>query len=539
VLPLEAGRQTDEEEVDLRAYLVVVLRHWKAIVLVTVVVVAAALGYAVQQDPQYRAQSTILIRQSDSARVISDRNINATDAARQLNNEVELFESGTVEDAVDKVYNGPLDPKSVKASVQSDSSDVLNAHLTAGDADQAADLLNLYVKTFIDVRREQQTDELLAIRQQIQSKIDDLNQRIATAGSADAEALRGQRTVYQQQIEDLEVSADVTRTGVQVLTQAEPPSTPVSPKPLRDLALALVLGGVLGVGLAFVIDSLDERIRSVADLERVAGGLPIMSLIPFVDRGVVPGFVATRDEPNGIQAEAFRSLRTTVKFAGVDRRIKVIQVTSASQGDGKTTTVANLSTAFAQGGDRVVVACCDLRRPTVQERFGVDLAPGFTDVLTDDAPIDRALRRVTPTLAVLPAGTPPGNPSELLSTQRARSVIEALASQTDVLVIDSTPVLPVTDALVVSRLVDATIIVIDGRSTTRKAVRRTLQLLQQVNAPVIGLVLNGLSDSGTGYGYGYGYGHSYDDRSRRARRQAAQQAKHRPSPDRRQPAGRS
>jgi receptor protein-tyrosine kinase len=177
----------------------------------------------------------------------------------------------------------------------------------------------------------------------------------------------------------------------------------------------------------------------------------------------------------------------------------------------------------------------------VQERFGVDLAPGFTDVLTDDAPIDRALRRVTPTLAVLPAGTPPGNPSELLSTQRARSVIEALSSQTDVLVIDSTPVLPVTDALVVSRLVDATLVVIDGRSTTRKAVRRTLQLLQQVNAPVIGLVLNGLSDSGSGYGYGYGYGygHSYDDRSRKARRQAAQQAKHRSRQDGRQPAGRS
>jgi capsular exopolysaccharide synthesis family protein len=523
---VEVGRPADEEEVDLRAYLMVVLRHWKAIVLVVVVVVAAALGYAVQQDPQYRAESTILIRQSDSARVLNDRNINATDAARQLNNEVELFESGTVEDAVDKVYDGPLDPKAVKASVQSDSSDVLNAHLTAGDADEAAELLNLYVKTFIDVRREQQTDELLAIRQQIQTKIDDLNQRIATSNAADAEALRGQRTVFQQQIEDLEVSADVTRTGVQVLTDAEAPTTPVSPKPLRDLALALVLGVVLGVGLAFVIDSLDERIRSVADLERVAGGLPIMSLVPFVDRGPIPGFVATRDEPNGIQAEAFRSLRTTVKFAGVDRRIKVIQVTSSSQGDGKTTTVANLATAFAQGGDRVAVACCDLRRPTVQERFGVDLAPGFTDVLTDDAPIDRALRRVTPTLAVLPAGTPPGNPSELLSTQRARSVIETLASQTDVLIIDSTPVLPVTDALVVSRLVDATLVVVDSRSTTRKAVRRALQLLQQVNAPVIGLVLNGLTEgSGYGYAYGYGYGHSYDERSRKARRQAAQQAR--------------
>jgi capsular exopolysaccharide synthesis family protein len=209
-----------------------------------------------------------------------------------------------------------------------------------------------------------------------------------------------------------------------------------------------------------------------------------------------------------------------VKFAGVDRRIKVIQVTSASQGDGKTTAVANLATAFAQGGDRTSIVCCDLRRPTVQDRFGVELAPGFTDVMTEEAALDRALRRVTQNLGVLPAGTPPRNPSELLSTQRARVVIEAMADQMDMLVIDSTPVLPVTDALVVSRLADATIVVVDSRSTTRKAVRRTLQLLHQVNAPVIGLVLNGLNESNQP-GYGYGYGHSYDERARRPRRAAA------------------
>jgi capsular exopolysaccharide synthesis family protein len=514
---VEASPAGDEDEVDLRAYLLVLTRRWKAIVAVALLVVAAALAYTVQRDPQYQAESKVLIRQSDSARVIGNSDLNATDAARQLNNEVQLFESGTVEDAVDKVYDGPLDPKDVKASVTSDSSDVLTAHLTAGDADEAAALLNQYVDTFIGVRRQQRTDELLAVRQEIQGKIDEVDQRIATASAADANALRSQRAVYQQQIDDLQVSADVSSTGVQVLTKAEPPDTPVSPKPVRDLALALVVGLVLGVGLAFLIDSLDERIRSVTDLERIAGGLPILALVPYNDRGTAAGFVATRDDANGAQAEAFRSLRTTVKFAGVDRRIKVIQVISASQGDGKTTAVANLATAFAQGGDRTSIICCDLRRPTVQDRFGVDLTPGFTDVMTEEAPLARALRRVTQNLGVLPAGTPPRNPSELLSTQRARVVIEAMAGQMDMLVIDSTPVLPVTDALVVSRLADATIVVVDSRSTTRKAVRRTLQLLHQVNAPVIGLVLNGLSESNQP-GYGYGYGHSYDERNRRSLR---------------------
>ena len=518
MLAVDTTRAQDEE-IDLRAYLLVVVRRWKAIVGVAVLVVLAALGYTLQQDKQYRAESEVLIRQSDSARLIDDNSvINANEAARQLNNEVRLFESGTIEDAVDAAYDGPLDPGKVKAAVTSDSSDVLNAHLTATDPDEAAALVNLYVQTFIDVRRQQRTDELLAVREEIQSKIDELGQRITQASDEEADALRTQRGVYQSQIEDLEVSADVTQTGVQVLTKAEAPDSPVSPKPQRDLALALVLGLVLGIGLAFLIETLDERIRSVSDLERVAGGLPVLGSIPFVDRNV-PNSVATRDDPTSLQAEAFKSLRTTVKFVGVDRQLKILQITSPNQGEGKTTAVANLAVAVAQGGERVVVACCDLRRPTVQERFGVKLAPGFTDVLTNETTLDGAVQRIGSHLGVLPAGTQPRNPSELLSSDRAHAVLEAIASQTDVLILDSTPVLPVTDALVVSRFADATIVIVDSRLTTRKAVQRTLQLLHQVNAPVIGLVLNGVSESDQ-YGIGYGYGRSYtsDDGPKRAKR---------------------
>lgn len=529
----------EDDELDLRAYLQVLRRRWKVIALVTILAVAAALGLSLRQENLYRAEAEVLIRQSDSATIVGDSPvINANEAARRLNNEVRFFESGTMRAAVAERYDGPLDVNDVDASVVSDSADVLRASLTAADPDAAAELVNLYVDTFIEVRREQRTNEFLAVGEEIRAKIDDLDQRIAeirqpltdleaqAAANPGDEGLRqqveqlqaqlapqlspleGQRAFYEGQIEDLELSAEInTSTGAHVLTRAEPPTARVSPTPLRDAVLALVLGLVLGVGLAFLFDTLDERIRGVADLEQVTGGIPTLALVPEVEKGHTDSFVAIRDDPKSAQAEAFRSLRTAVKFAGLERPIKVVQVTSSAQGEGKTTTVANLAMALAQGGDRVAIVCCDLRRPRVQDRFGVDLTPGFTDVLVGDASLAEALRRYESNVLILPAGSPPPNPSELLSSPKAAAVIKALAEEFDVVIVDSTPVLPVTDSLVVSRMADATLVVADSRSTTRKAVRRTLQMLEQVNAPVTGVVLNGMPADGA-YGYAYGYEYS-------------------------------
>ncbi len=544
MLPVESPPHDDE--LDLRAYLSVLRRRWKLVALALVVTVAAALGMSVRQDPQYRATSEVLIRQTNSASLINNTpGIAAGEAARQLNNEVKLFESSAVEEAVVAAYDGPLDPADVGASVASDTSDVLQVHLTASDPDEAATLVNLYVTTFIETRRQQRVDELLSVGGEIQGKIDDLAARIAEVRQplTDLEArldddpgddalqaqrddlasrlapsltpLESQRSFYEGQIEDLQLTADIAQSGgAQVLTLAEAPEAPVSPKPVRDATLALVLGLMLGVGLVFLVDTLDERIRNVADLEVISGGLPTLAVIPEVDKGHDDGFVAARDDARSPQAEAFRSLRTAVKFAGLDRPLKVIQVTSSSQGEGKTTAVANLGVALAQGGDRVAIVCCDLRRPKVQDRFGVDLTPGLTDVLVGDATLADALRRYDANVLLLPAGSPPPNPSELLASNKAAAVIKALAEEFDVVVVDSPPVLPVTDALVVSRLVDATLVVVDSRSTARKAVRRTLQLLAQVHAPVLGVVFNGAPVGGS-----YGYGYSYEaDRPRSASR---------------------
>jgi receptor protein-tyrosine kinase len=539
----------EEDELDLRSYLGVLRRRWKTLAAVVVLAVLAALALSVTQESQYRAESELLIRQSDTTALVDGAQVvNANEAARALNNEVKLFESGTVEAAVAEAYEGPLDPDDVKASVSSNTSDVIEASLVATDPDAAEVLVDLYVTTFVEVRRTLRTDELLAVGTEIQAKIDELATQIAQIrqpltdldaqlaadpGNQDLASrrddmaaqlspqlspLESQRAFYQNQIEDLELTADITRSGgAQILTAADASDTPVSPKPIRDAAIALVLGLVLGIGLAFLRDSLDERIRGVADLEQISGGHPTLALVPEVEKGHDTHFVATRDDSRSVQAESFRSLRTAVKFASLESPVKVLQVTSPSQGEGKTTVVANLAVALAQGGDRVAVVCCDLRRPRVQDRFDMPLTPGLTDVLLGEATLADALRRYDANVLVLPAGTPPPNPSELLSSNKAAAVIRALAEEFDVVLVDSTPVLPVTDALVVSRLADATVVVVDSRRTARKAVRRCLQLLGQVNAPVLGLVLNGLPEGGE-YGYGYGYGYGPDGTPSQGRR---------------------
>jgi polysaccharide biosynthesis transport protein len=295
-----------------------------------------------------------------------------------------------------------------------------------------------------------------------------------------------------------------------VVNQAGTPDEPVRPKPLRNAILALVVGLVIGVGLAFLREQLDDTVKDKDDLERATGGLNVLALVPLVgtwkDRAHPE--VVSLVQPTSHAAEAYRSLRTSVQFIGLDHPVEVIQLTSPNAAEGKTTTLANLGVALANSGQRVIVVCCDLRRPRIHEFFGLDNTIGFTSVLLGELPQSAALQPVPGQsgLSLMASGPPPPNPSELLASRRTGEVLVALKSECDVVLVDSPPVLPVTDAIVLSRAVDATILVGTAGRTTKKEYHRSVELLEQVDAPLIGSVLNGV-DSEDLYGFGYGYGY--------------------------------
>jgi capsular exopolysaccharide synthesis family protein len=295
--------------------------------------------------------------------------------------------------------------------------------------------------------------------------------------------------------------------------------------------LGLVVGLMLGVALAFVREQLDDTVKNKDELERATGGLSALALTPTVAgwKDSAPPQVVSLTEPASPVAEAYRSLRTSVQFIGLHHPIQIIQVTSPNASEGKTTTLANLAVALASSGQRVVVVCCDLRRPRIHEFFAKSNATGFTSVLLGEIPLSRSLQSVPgqSRLALLASGPKPPNPSELLASQRTNQVLSALRSECDVVLVDSPPVLPVTDAAVLSRMVDATILVGTAGRTTRKEYQRAVELLRQVDAPLIGSVLNGVDEEGL-YGYGYGYFEAGEDPDEEVSREPGKIASSRP-----------
>ncbi len=372
-------------------------------------------------------------------------------------------------------------------------------------------MANAYATAYIDFRRKQAVDDILAAAGQIQDKVSDLQTQIdSLPPGAQQAALVDQQALFKQKLDELQVDAALKTGGAQLVTQASTPTEPVKPTPVRNGVVALVLGLVVGTGLAFLVEYLDDSVKTKDDMRRVAPDVPVIGLIPAV-AGWKPTDeprVVSLSDPKAPASEAYRTVRTSIQFLALERPMRTLQVTSPSAQEGKTTTLANLAVALARAGQRVNVVCCDLRRPRIHDFFGLENVTGFTSVLLGKVPLASALQPVPdqPRLSLLSSGPLPPNPSELLSSARTVDVLTSLQAEADIVLVDSPPVLPVTDALVLSGRVDATLLVCVAGATTRKDAARAVELLQQIDAPLVGTILNGITaESGYGYDYGYRY----------------------------------
>ncbi|NDK91675.1 polysaccharide biosynthesis tyrosine autokinase [Gordonia desulfuricans] len=303
---------------------------------------------------------------------------------------------------------------------------------------------------------------------------------------------------------DSDVKAEVVPTRVVVEQHATPPATAATPKVARNLAIALILGGFVGFGLAFAVDRFDRRVRTRDDVEALELG-PVLASVPN-DNGLAEGGVVSFSEGSSGAGEAFRRLRTNLSFVSVDNGADVIAVTSSVAGEGKTSVTINLAASLAESGRSVVVVDADLRRPKVGERLGAVGTVGFTDFLRSGSSI---LDFVTPTkvdgLSVLPAGSSAPNPTELLGSQRASDGIAALRDCFDFVLIDTAPVLLVSDPTVIGGCADGVVVVARRGVSDMKNIGSSVSQLSMADIPLLGFVYNGdLSTSGA-----YGYGESY------------------------------
>ena len=268
----------------------------------------------------------------------------------------------------------------------------------------------------------------------------------------------------------------------------------------QKIVLGILVGLLLGLGGAFFLEYLDQTIKNAGDVERVTG-VPVLGLIPHdpaLSRSGngrrAPGAVVTQLGTDGPAAEAFRALRTNVTFVGAEKPLQFVAITSPGPGEGKSTTAVNLAVALAQGGQRTLLIDGDLRRPFIHRAFGMVQEPGLTDVLVGHATAREAVRpEVVPGMDVLPGGSTPPNPSELLGSAAMSTLITDLRRDYHYIIIDTPPTLPVTDASVVASNADAAILVFRSGDTEEIAAQRALEQLNRVHVRIAGAVLNGVS----------------------------------------------
>lgn len=296
-----------------------------------------------------------------------------------------------------------------------------------------------------------------------------------------------------------------------IVDAASLPGGPISPNPVRNLGLALVLGLLLGVGLAVVRELLDTSTKSADDVT-TALQAPILGTFAF-DSEVGKRLLLTELTSHEPRAEAFRVMRTNLSFVDVDAESKAIVVTSALPGEGKSTTAVNTALALQQAGERTLLIDGDLRRPQAATMLGLDGTIGLTTALVGKVSAADVILTHGSGLRVLASGAIPPNPSELLQSHAMATVLGQLRSAFDVIIIDAPPLLPVTDAALIASQVDGAVVVVRHGKTTREQLGAARERLEAVGATTMGAVFNmvprkGRGNYGSGYGYGYGYGYA-------------------------------
>ena len=266
-------------------------------------------------------------------------------------------------------------------------------------------------------------------------------------------------------------------------------STPVTPRKSLDLGLGLLVGLTIGIAAAVLRERFSKGARTTDDLTNLSG-LPVLGEI-LLDRGAKSHPLIIGDSRGSARNESYRKLRTALQFVDVDSTVRVILVTSAVAGEGKSTTCANLAAAFAENGQRVLLIEADLRRPKVADLFGFEREVGLSNVLAGQVALEEALQGWGDSaLTVLPSGMVPPNPSELLGSAHMAKLVSKTREMFDVVVIDSPPLLPVTDAAVTSANADGVVLVVRAAKTSKNQVDKALESLKAVDARVFGAVLN-------------------------------------------------
>jgi succinoglycan biosynthesis transport protein ExoP len=530
---------------ELRDYInVIVNRKW-VIIGITALVIIAALVFSLLQDPVYESRVMILAESNQAGESASDSIFSAAYSAfsdpnlfiqtqaeiigtkgmaRSVHDRLEYdyeearyaAEEGEDVFIPDAVPNVDELRNNVKVE-RSQNTNVFEIAVTNGEPLLARDIAQAYAEEYILDRQLSAIKQISDARKEVWNRITELETQISDIAQEvkqytkenippelEAEASQAVSlwaTLYEKYM-SLRIAEALQQRGLEVIEVAEA-GVKVSPRTTRNGILALFLGLILGIGMAFLVDYMDDSLKTREDFERYYGA----SIIGEIARATLVGEeereVIYFTKPDSAAAEGFRNLRTNIQFLNLDGSTKLIMVTSASPEEGKTSVAVNLGAALSEMGKKVLVVEADLRRPVLGKFLAEKRDKGLTDVIMGTAILEDTVTSTTnPNLKALMSGPKPPNPAEIVSSQAMQDLLQRLRDRCDYVIVDAPPVLAVSDAIAMASMMDGVLIVASHGIANRDGARHTVELLSKVETRILGVVINNVEMTGR-YGYGY------------------------------------
>jgi capsular exopolysaccharide synthesis family protein len=507
---------TEQANLSIEQVLGILRRRAGWILLCFVLVAAAAYGFSKHQTKKYTATASLVFNNSQSNQEAAGlQAVASNNQQAQQNTNLKLVQLGDMAAKTAGRLGEGLTEEKVRADLSVSAqgeSDIVNVSATATSPALAAAIANTYTKRFVTEQQNANHAYYAGALRLVEKQLKALSPKQKLSPSGIALAGRAQ---------SLGVLAELRNGNVEIAQAATPPTSPSSPKTSRNTALGAVLGLLLGLGIAFLLERLDRRIREPKDLEKVYG-LPLLGVVPESSALSRTGRGAPKagtSLPHS-EAEAFHLIRAHMRYFNVDRELRTLMVVSAAPGDGKTTIARHLAAAAAKMGARVLILEADLRRPTLAQQLGITAGRGLSDVLIGAISLGEATQTLSlePTGAdgakghtfdVLVAGaSPPPNPGELIESHAMEALLDQARAAYDLIVIDTPPLTAVSDAFPLLKKVDGVVIVGRVGRNRRDVAERLHETLAGAGAPLLGVIANGFKAGRRG-GYGYGYGYDY------------------------------
>jgi polysaccharide biosynthesis transport protein len=509
---------TEQTNLSLEQVAGVLRRRAPWILLCFALVTAAAYGFSKHQAKQYTATASLVFSNNQLGQQVAGLPVASSTSQQALQNtNLKLVKLGDMAAKTATLLGGGLTKQKVSASLSvsgEGESNIVNVSATATSPALAAEIANTYTNQFVAEQQNSNHAYYASALALVNRQLAGLSpqQRAGTAGLA-----------LEDRAQSLGTLAELRNGNVQVAQAATAPTSSSSPRVSRNTFLGGVVGLLLGLIVAFLLERFDRRIREPKDLEAIYG-LPLLGVVPEIAalaRSARKGNAASVLSAG--EAETFDLIRAHLRYCNVDRELHALLIASAGPGDGKTTVARHLAGAAVTMGARALLLEVDLRRPTLATQLDLRSGPGLSDVLIGAISLDEATQSIDidlqagnssrgRTLDVLVAGTiPPPNPAELLESRAMESVLQATKSIYDLVVIDTPPLTAVSDAFPLLRKVDGVVIVGRIGRNRRDVAERLHETLNGVGAPLLGVIANGFKSRGLG-AYGYDYAYTQEER---------------------------